>query len=265
MRDWYTAPRLVVGIAGGVEGDVLGRIEELLGDLPAGEGSFEPAELDGGGDRVAIEQKDSDQAELALGAPSFRLDHPDRYVLAIIRALLGGGMSSRLYGELVSGRGLAYTITTVIQSYADAGTIWAQGGVNAEKAEEAVGAIARELRRVAEETVPADELEKARNYARGRFVFQTETPQGLMSYALRRELVESGSPEPSDVLAGLEAVTAEDVQRVAQDDLHPGRATAGRRRPVRRRGPRSSGCSASDVPSAYSTAASRSMAAPSPS
>jgi predicted Zn-dependent peptidase len=222
VRDWYTAPRLVVGIAGGIEGDLRGRVEELLGDVPGGDGGADPAELDGSGERVAIEHKDTAQAELALGAPSFPLGHPDRFVLAIIRALLGGGMSSRLYRELVSGRGLAYTVTAVVESYVDAGAIWAQGGVNAEKADEAVALIARELRRLAAEPVPPDELEKARNYARGRFVFEIETPHGLMGYAIRRELVEGRSPEPEEVLAGLGAVTAEDVQRVAREVFAPG-------------------------------------------
>jgi predicted Zn-dependent peptidase len=220
-RQWYTAPRLVVAIAGGIEGDARPLVEELLGDLPGGAGTFQPATLDGPGERVTVETKDSEQAELALGVPTFPLDHPDRYVLAIVRALLGGGMSSRLYRELVSGRGIAYTITAVIQAYADAGSLWAQGGVTAEKADEAVDVVVREVRRLAEEPVPADELQKARNYAKGRFVFQTETPQGLLQYALRRELVEGMSPEPAEVLAGLDAVTAEDVLRVAGQLLGP--------------------------------------------
>jgi len=214
---WYTAQRLVVAVAGGVDDVPRDLIAELLGDLPAGNGAFEPAQLADAPSRVAIEEKDTDQAELALGAPTYPVDHPDRYVIAIIRALLGGGMSSRLYRELVSGRGLAYSIQTVLLAYADAGSMWAQGGVNAEKAEEAITAVVRELRRVAEEPVPEDELAKARNYARGRFVFQTETPQGLMQYALRRELVEGDCPDPAEVLAGLGAVTAEDVLRVSYD------------------------------------------------
>jgi predicted Zn-dependent peptidase len=215
VEQWYRAPRLVVGLAGGID-DVGPRIEELLGGLPTGDGGFEPSALAAGG-RVTLEHNDSEQAELAVGAPSVPLGHPDRYALDLLRAVLGGGMSSRLYRELVSGRGLAYTITAVNQLYEDAGATWAQGGVNADKAEEAVELIARELRRLADEPVPADELEKARNYAKGRFVFQVETPQGLMSFALRRELVQGEAPEPAEVLAGFDAVTLDDVQRVAQD------------------------------------------------
>jgi predicted Zn-dependent peptidase len=221
VRRWYTASRLVVGIAGGVEGDYTRRLDELVGELPAGDGGFEPAALDGGR-RVALEQKESDQAEIAVGAPSFPLAHRDRYVLELIRAVLGGGMSSRLYRELVSGRGLAYTVQTIVQSYVDAGSIWAQAGVNAAKADDAVSAVAREFGRLADEPVPEDELEKARNYAKGRFVFQVETPQGLMGFALRRELVEGEAPEPKELLAALDAVTVEDVQRVAQELFSPG-------------------------------------------
>ena len=66
--------------------------------------------------------------------------------MAIVRASLGGGMSSRLTRELVSERGLAYKASAVVEAYVDAGSIWAQSGVSADKADEAVAAIARELR-----------------------------------------------------------------------------------------------------------------------
>jgi predicted Zn-dependent peptidase len=65
--------------------------------------------------------------------------------------------------------------------------------------------------------VPSDELEKARALAKGRFVLQTESPNGLLLYGLRREVLEGSAAEPEELLAGLDAVTVEDVQRVAQD------------------------------------------------
>ena len=77
--------------------------------------------------------------------------------------------------------------------------------------------IVRELRRVAEDAVPSDELEKARNFAKGRFVLQLESPHGLILFGLRREVLENRATEPEEVLAGLDAVTAEDIQRVAQE------------------------------------------------
>jgi predicted Zn-dependent peptidase len=77
--------------------------------------------------------------------------------------------------------------------------------------------IVEQFRRMAEEVVPADELEKARSLAKGRFVLQTESPQGLILFGLRREVLEGSALEPEELLAALDSVTAEDVQRVAQD------------------------------------------------
>ena len=97
--------------------------------------------------------------------------------------------------------------------------------------------IAHEFRKLADEPVPADELEKSRALAKGRFVLQTESPNGLILFGLRREVLEGRAAEPEELLAGLDAVTAEDVQRVAQDMHRLERACARRDRPVRRRGP----------------------------
>ena len=65
--------------------------------------------------------------------------------------------------------------------------------------------------------VPADELEKAKNFSKGRFVLQLESSQGLILFGLRREVLEGAAIEPEELLAGFDAVTAEDIQRVAQD------------------------------------------------
>ena len=70
--------------------------------------------------------------------------------------------------------------------------------------------------------MPSDELEKARSFAKGRFVLQLESPHGQIMFGLRREVLEGAATEPADVLAALDAVTAEDIQRVAQDVLDTG-------------------------------------------
>jgi predicted Zn-dependent peptidase len=215
---WYKPSRMVVGIGGRTGEGLLERIDDLLGGLEdAPTGSPAPAEPLPDGARVRVHTKASDQAHITLGVRSRPLVDPDRYVLMVLSTVLGGGMSSRLFTEVRERRGLAYYVFATNHSYTDTGSLYAQAGVDIERIDEAVSTVATELKKIAAETVPADELRKAKNFAKGRFVLQIESPHGLIMFGLRREVLEGGAAEPEEVLAGLEAVTAEDVQRVAQE------------------------------------------------
>jgi predicted Zn-dependent peptidase len=220
---WYQPSRMVLGIGGRIGDGILERAQELLGDLPGGEtGEPQPVAPHANG-RVEVFTKQSDQAHVVLGVPSIPLAHPDRYALQLLATALGGGMSSRLFTEVRERRGLAYYVYGTNHSYTDAGTLYAQAGVDIARIDEAVSTIAAELRKIAAEPIPADELEKARAFAKGRFVLQLESPQGLMMFGLRREVLERNAPEPEEVLAGLDAVTRDDIARVAADLIAPER------------------------------------------
>src|SRR5205085_4914765 len=119
--------------------------------------------------------------------------------------------------EVRERRGLAYYVHALNHSYSDAGSFHAQAGVDIARIDEAIATIVDELARIVDEAVPPDELEKAKNFAKGRFVLQLENPQGLILFGLRREVLEGGAVEPDEVLAAIDAVSAEDVQRVAQE------------------------------------------------
>jgi predicted Zn-dependent peptidase len=219
IGQWYKPERMVVGFGGKIDGDVRADVLELLGDLePASTGTPAPVEITGnGGSRVKLHTKESDQAHLTLGVRSYPLVHPDRYAVQILATVLGTGMSSRLFTEVRERRGLAYYVFAANHSYTDAGSLYSQAGVDIARVDEAVSTIVGELKRIADEAVPSDELEKARNVAKGRFVLQLESPHAMIMFGLRREVLEEGATEPEEVLGGLDAVTAEDVQRVAQD------------------------------------------------
>ncbi len=215
---WYRPERMVVGVGGRIGDDLLERLEGLLGDIePRETGVAAPVELPQNGNLVALHTKDSDQAHLVLGARSYPLGHPDRYVLQLLSVVLGGGMSSRLFTEVRERRGLAYYVFAGNHSYTDAGSFAAQAGVDLNRIDDAVSTIVRELRKIASEPVPAEELEKARAFAKGRFALQLESPHGTVMFGLRREVLLGEAEEPEVAIAGVEAVTAEDIQRVAQD------------------------------------------------
>jgi len=214
---WYRAPRMVAGIAGAIGDDAIERIESLLGDVPRGDGgSPPPAEIASNG-AVKVHTKQSDQAHIRIGVHSYPIDHPDRYAITLLATALGGGMSSRLFTEVRERRGLAYYIYGYNQGYTDAGTLYAQGGVDIARIDEAVKTIVHEFARIADEPLEPDELLKARNFAKGRLVLSLEDPKGMILFGLRGEVLEGRIREPDEALAGFDAVTAEDIQRVGRD------------------------------------------------
>ena len=218
LDGWYTPRRMVVGAAGAVNGDFLAEVEEKFGhveDRPSGEmarADFVQIEP-----RVRLETRDSDQAHLRLGVRGIPTDSPDRYTMQVLTAVLGGGMSSRLFIEVRERLGLAYYVFGYHQSYADTGTLFSQAGVDIERIDQAVATIVSEFRKMAAERVPDDELRRCKNYLKGRMVLQLEDPKGLLMFGLRREVLEDRVAEIDEVLEGIEAVTADDIQRVARE------------------------------------------------
>ena len=219
VGEWYTPERMVIGVAGMVGDDLTPMLEELLGDMsPDGSRRPAPAQLDRSpGPHIAVHHKDADQAHLILGVPSYPIEHPDRYPLQMLSAVLGAGMSSRLFLEVRERRGLAYYVHGMNHSYTDAGSLLAQAGVDIKRIDEAIKVIVEQFALMASETVDAEELEKSRALIKGRFVLRTEAPQGLIMYGLNREVLEGHVLEPDELLAQIDAVTSEDVQRVAQE------------------------------------------------
>jgi len=220
LDSWYLPERIVVGVGGRI-GDGLGdRLEELLGDMqPRETGSPMSVDLPPDGSPVLLHTKQSEQAHLVLGVRAYPIGHPDRYALQLLSVVLGGGMSSRLFTEVRERRGLAYYVHAANGAYTDAGTLYTGAGVDVSRIDEAITTIVAELRKVAAEPVPPDELEKARGYAKGRFVLRLESPQAVIQFGLRREVLEGELEEPDDVLRELDSVSAEDIQRVAGDLL----------------------------------------------
>src|SRR5262245_22604557 len=218
VNKWYTPDRMVIGVSGMVGKNLVPTLEKMLGRFPAnGKVALEKPALPSanGGPYVRLHKKASDQAQICIGVPSLPLTHPDRYALQLLATVLGTGMSSRLFLEVRERRGLAYYVYGSNHSYTDAGSLYAQAGVDLERIDDAITVIVDQFRRMADERVPAKELEKARSLAKGRFVLHSESPQSLLMCGLRREVLEGKAVEPRRTVAELDKVTAKDIQRVA--------------------------------------------------
>ena len=218
IASWYGAPNTVLSVAGNTTHE---RVMDLANQYFANGRSPEtpavrPLSDDTPVTQVITDARPISQANVAIGLPALARDDPDRYILMILNAVLGRGMSSRLFKEVRERRGLAYSVGSSVSRYADTGTLGVSAGVSPEKVTEAVPVIMQELEKLAQEPVGADELKKATDYTVGSFRLSLESTMALGQRA-GESLLTMGEIEPiEDVVAKLRAVTADEVMRVGQ-------------------------------------------------
>ncbi|MDA0256438.1 MAG: pitrilysin family protein, partial [Chloroflexi bacterium] len=215
----YTAGNAVLSVAGKVEhAAVVKEAARHFSELPAGERAVTPPATPGlPAERVQVEERDLEQTNLALAVQSGGRRHADRYALEVLVTLLGRGMSSRLFKEVRERRGLAYSVSAHVGRLRDIGALSISAGVTREHQEEALQVIVAELRRLVAEPVGEEELRRTMDFAVGTFRLSLETPMAL-GQRHGDQLLQDGAIESVETtVAGLRAVTAADVQRVAAE------------------------------------------------
>jgi predicted Zn-dependent peptidase len=161
------------------------------------------------------------QGNLCLGMPGVARDDPDRWALDLLGAVLGDGMGSRLFLDLRERRSLVYDVSTFSAMYADAGTFGIHAGFDPEDAERVVRAIVEQLDRVSSEPVSPTELERARAYTRGRLELRMEDSGAVAGWIGTGEALLPRIMTVEEVVERLDAVTRDDLLRVAQRYLAP--------------------------------------------
>ena len=194
-----------------------------------------PAPAPGGALRVS--HRRLSQGNLCLGMPGVARDHPDRWALDLLGAILGDGMGSRLFLELRERRSLVYDVSTFSASYADTGTFGVHAGFNPEDAERVVRAVLEQLDRITTDPVDADELERARAYTRGRLELRMEDSGAVAGWIGSGESLLPRILTVDEVIERLEAVTVDDLLRVAQRFIAPSEARLAVLGPFRSRKP----------------------------
>jgi predicted Zn-dependent peptidase len=175
------------------------------------------------------------QGNLCLGMPGVARDDPDRWALDLLGAVLGDGMSSRLFLELRERRSLAYDVSTFAATYADCGTFGVHAGFDPDQGIEVVAAILEQLERVVQEPVDATELDRARAYTRGRLQLRMEDTAAVAAWLGTGESLLPRILTVDEVIERLEEVTVEDLLRVARRFVRPDLARLALLGPFRRR------------------------------
>ena len=217
FADAYTAGNLVISAAGSVDAAA---VRDLVGaafaPLAAGGeplGTSEPS-VD---PRIELRDKDLEQAHLCLGTRGYPQSHEDRYATYVLNTVLGGSMSSRLFQNIREKRGLAYAVSSSLTAYRDAGVVTVYVGCDGAAVAEVVDLVVEELRGMRRLPVPAAELQRAKDHLKGSCVLGLESTTSRMSHLAQCEMYFGRQVPLSETLAGIDHVTAEDVQRVAAD------------------------------------------------
>ena len=176
------------------------------------------------GRRVLIEKKDTEQTQLCLALPGISMVHPDRFKIDLLNIILGEGMSSRLFTEIRDKLGLCYSIQSYAEHFLDTGALTIAAGVDNKNLAVAVKAILVELARI-KERIPAAEISKAQELYKGRIFLRMEDSRSVASWTGTQEILMREILTIDEVIAKVEAVNADDLQKVAgelikSDKLH---------------------------------------------
>ena len=165
---------------------------------------------------ILLECKKTDQTHLCLGVRGYNTNHKNRHILSVLSVILGGNMSARLYTSIVE-KGWAYYIYTSSENYKDVGYFAAQSGVNNKKCLEAIKIILDEFKKVKEEKISAEEIKRAKDYIKGRTNIALESSDAVASFVANQEIDTGKILTPQEKFTKIDMVTADDLQRVAND------------------------------------------------
>jgi predicted Zn-dependent peptidase len=212
----YRPGNVVVSAAGDISHtEVVDLVSRAFGAGESRPLTFEPAPALPAGERVVAVRRATAQTQLCVGVPGLRRDDPEAWTLEVLNAILGDGMSSRLFQSVREEKGLAYDISSYVVDYADAGAFVVSAGVDPERTAPALTAILDELARVRDEVVPADELARSKRYLAGRLELRMEETRHLASWLGSQEALHEKLLTLEQALAELESVTAERVHALA--------------------------------------------------
>jgi predicted Zn-dependent peptidase len=213
----FRGGNMVFSAAGNLEHDeFVEAVSQKFTGLPPGEAVHEmQAPLASA--RILLQNKKSlEQVQLCLGVPAPPITDDNRYATLILNTVLGGGMSSRLFQTIREERGMAYAIYSDLSPYSDTGSLCVYAGTSANKALECIDLILAEFRNLKEVPLSEEELTRAKDQLKGNILMGLESSNSRMANLARQEMYFHQFFTAEEVILRVEAVTAEQIQAMAQ-------------------------------------------------
>ncbi|MCU1326618.1 MAG: peptidase domain protein [Bryobacterales bacterium] len=214
----YTPDNLLITAAGNLQHEKMVELaSERFRDLrtrplPA------PAELPKTQARISLKsKKELEQVHMCLGVPCYPIAHEDRFNCYVLNTVLGGGMSSRLFQNIREKQGLAYSVFSELNPYTDTGCLAVYAGTSLETLRQVVDSVLREFTQLKDETVPAEELRRAKDHLKGSLMLGLESTSSRMSNLARQQMHFGRFFSLDELVESIEKVNAVDVQRIARE------------------------------------------------
>jgi len=170
---------------------------------------------------LILHTKETDQAHLCLGVRGYNLFHPQKYAFELLGVILGGMFSSRLSLIIRGELGIAYYISTNVETDTDTGYLVTQTGIDNKNVEKAILTILKEYRKISQKKVPEEELKKAKDYTKGKMALLLETSDAQASFCGLQEILKKEILTPEEVYKKIDKITQNDILKAAKDIFQP--------------------------------------------
>jgi predicted Zn-dependent peptidase len=166
---------------------------------------------------ITRNKKSLEQVQLCMGVPAPYIGHEQRYVSYILNTLLGGGMSSRLFQKVREEQGLVYSIYSDLNPYSDTGALCVYAGTSRDSAPKVVQSVLDEFKKLKDETIPADELERVKDQLKGSLMLSLESSTSRMSNLARQDMYFDRFIDQDEIIQRVEQVSVDDVRALANE------------------------------------------------
>ena len=227
FRLWYAPNNMVITAAGNISHQqLLDLIIPRFGGRAAVANSYSDVTPAAHAELASRSKVDLEQAHICLGVPAYSMTDSRRYAVSVLNNLLGSGMSSRLFQNIREKQGLAYAVFSETNHYRDAGMLTIYAGTSLETVEKLICSVMTELHDLKEKPVSDEELRRSKANLKGATLLSLESTGSRMSDLARQYLYFGRYLSPDDRIASMEAVTSDEIQRIANELFQRERVSA---------------------------------------